>query len=449
MTFMINRANPLFASLGVFFFLNFTLEYLNIRSHMPRFASWFRKFQWILLVNALISLIPIPIFLWISAIGINALTLLLNLAIFVPLLIILRKKERAAYTFLVAFSLLQTAVFIFILRNFGIIPDSFLAEYGLQLGTALEMIILTIGILQRFKYINDASIEALAEANALKDNLNVQLEQEVRTRTAEVILQRNELAEKNAEIVDSINYAKRIQQAILPTFDNLAPNLIFHLWYAPKDIVAGDFYWITNQSINDKDYVFFAVADCTGHGVPGAMMSVLCTNALNESVRKLKDPSPAILLEHVNDYLKHYLSTNTQHLSDGMDISIGCFDVKSYQLRWAGANNPIWVSRSETTHFLDATKRPIGKSEREIPFEELEMQLQKGDRLFLFSDGFPDQFGGEQGKKIKTKGLKSWYEASVHLQPAEQLEQLKNAFIDWKSAEEQLDDVCILLVEVS
>lgn len=447
-TFMINRANPLFASLGVFFFLKFTLQYLNIRKHLPRFAGLFQKIQWILLANALLSLIPLPIFLWITAISINGMTLLLNLAIFIPLLIILRQKERAAYTYLIAFSLLQVTVFIFILRNFGIIPDSFLAAYGLQLGTALEMIILTIGILQRFKYINDESIVALAEANALKDNLNVQLEKEVRSRTAEVIQQRNELADKNAEIVDSINYAQRIQQAILPSIEDKHLPLQFHLWYLPKDIVAGDFYWITVQKIQGQDFVFFAVADCTGHGVPGAMMSVLCTNALNESVRKLNTPSPAILLEHVNDYLKAYLSTNTQHLADGMDISIACFDQKFYQLRWSGANNPLWVSRSETTHYLDPTKRPVGKSEREIPFEELEMKLQKGDRLFLFSDGYPDQFGGEQGKKIKTKGLRSWYEESLHYSVAEQLDHLKTAFLNWKGTEDQIDDVCILLVEV-
>jgi serine phosphatase RsbU (regulator of sigma subunit) len=449
LTFMINRANPLFTSLGVFFFLKFTLEYLNIQKHLPRFTHVFEKFQWVLLANAFLSLIPLPIFLWITAISINGMTLLLNLGIFIPLLIILRKQERAAYTYLIAFSLLQVTVFIFILRNFGIIPDSFLAAYGLQLGTALEMIILTIGILQRFKYINDESILALAEANAMKDNLNVQLEQEVRSRTAEVIEQRNELAEKNAEIVDSINYAQRIQQAILPSIDDVYRPLLFHLWYLPKDIVAGDFYWISVQRIQDQEVVFFAVADCTGHGVPGAMLSVLCTNALNESVRKLKQPSPALLLEYVNDYLKAYLSTNTQHLADGMDISIACFDQNSYQLRWSGANNPLWVSRSATTHFLDPTKRPVGKSEREIPFEELEMQLQKGDRLFLFSDGYPDQFGGEQGKKIKTKGLRGWYETSLHLKPNEQLEFLKNAFQNWKHAEEQLDDVCILLVEVN
>ncbi len=448
MTFLINRANPLFASLGVFFFLRFTLEYLNIHSHLPRIAQFFKKFQWVLLLNAAISLLPDPIFLWISAIAINGLTLLLNLSIFVPLFIILRKRERAALTYLVAFSVLQTTVFIFVLRNFGLIPDSFLADYGLQLGTAIEMVILTIGILQRFKYINDSSIQALAEANQLKDNLNVQLESEVRLRTAEVIQQRNQLAEKNEEILDSINYAKRIQQAILPSLDLSHVPLDFHLWYAPKDIVAGDFYWLASPEINGQQFTFFAVADCTGHGVPGAMMSVLCTNALNESLRELQTASPAALLEHVNNYLKHYLSTTEQQLADGMDISLGCIDPVSKLLIWSGANNPIWISRKDTTHFLEPTKRPIGKSERHIPFREMEIQLEAGDRLFLFSDGFPDQFGGEHGKKIKTKGLRAWYESSLALPAPEQLEQLKNAFYTWKGSEEQLDDVCVLLVEV-
>ncbi|MCC6701102.1 MAG: SpoIIE family protein phosphatase [Fluviicola sp.] len=446
--FIINRANPVLATLGVYFFLHFTYQFLDIGTYMPKFGKWILRFQYLLILNLILALIPGESFLFISALAVNAMTVLLNIAIIIPLIIILKRGNRSARSYFVAFSVLQFSVFVFVFRNFGILPDSFLANNGLQLGAATEMIILTIAILQRFKLMNDDSVATLAKANKLKEELNIKLEIEVAERTQEVILQRNELAEKNEEIVDSINYAKRIQLAILPS--QISIQRMFqkaHVWYAPKDIIAGDFYWFKDQEINGQNYRFFAVADCTGHGVPGAMMSVLCMNALNESCAKLSTASTNELLIKTSDYLSVYLSSDDQQLADGMDISIACYSESTQTLIWSGANNPLWVMNDSEITVYSPTKRPIGKTDSSIAFEEHFIQLEKGTRVFLFSDGLIDQFGGQNGKKLKTKGLRAIVESSLAFDITSQAKHIQDSFLDWKNSEEQIDDVCMLLIE--
>ena len=173
-----------------------------------------------------------------------------------------------------------------------------------------------LSILQRFKAINDEAIFTLAETNKLKDNINQQLEKEVALRTQEIQLQRNELEVKDEEITSSIEYAKRIQFNLLPSNESIQKSLPnCAVFYLPKDIVAGDFYWFKTHVFNGEEWSFFAVADCTGHGVPGAMMSVLCMNALNESMAQLTDMNPANLLELVNEYLQRYLSSDKAPVS--------------------------------------------------------------------------------------------------------------------------------------
>lgn len=448
--FISNRANPFFASLGVLFFLNFTYRYLELQVNTPRIKPIVRFIQIVLLINVVVSLIPGTTFMNISAVTVNAMTLILNLFIIYPLIVTLRTGSRTAKSYLIAFSILQISVFAFVLRNFGVIPNSFLADNGLQIGFAVEMIILTFGILQRFKIMNDASISALAEANELKENLNIQLEAEVELRTKEVIEQRNELEQKNAEITSSIQYAKRIQNALLPSnshYANLIPNL--KVFYYPKDIVAGDFYWVKRIRIGDEVWKFAAVADCTGHGVPGAMMSVLCMNALNESSRLLETADPADLLTRVSSYLKNYLlTTDGMELSDGMDISVICYNAEKQILRFCGANNPLWILNSDEIKVLAPTKRPVGKSESSLSFELHEMRYEKNQRILLFSDGCIDQFGERTGKKLKTPGLKKLVLDQYNADPQNHLKQIEQSLFRWMGSEEQLDDICMMLIDL-
>lgn len=447
--FISNRANPFLASLGVFFFLNFTYRYLELAVNTPKIKPFVNIIRGILLLNCAISLIPGTIFMNLSAVTVNAMTLFLNLFIIYPLIVALKTGSRTSRSYLLAFSVLQVSVFAFVLRNFGVIPNSFLADNGLQIGFAVEMIILTFGILLRFKLMNDASIAVLAEANELKQSLNVQLESEVELRTREVIEQRNELEQKNEEITSSILYAKRIQNALLPSgsyYKDLIPNL--HVCYYPKDIVAGDFYWIKRIRIGDDIWKFVAVADCTGHGVPGAMMSVLCTNALNESSRLLEDADPADLLVRVSTYLSYYLLTDGMELSDGMDISMVCFNSEKRILRFAGANNPLWIVNEQEIEAIAPTKRPVGKSESELPFELHEIHYPENQRILLFSDGCIDQFGGENGKKLKTPGFKKLVLEKYHPDPAAHLQHIEQGILQWMGQEEQLDDICMILIDL-
>ncbi len=448
--FISNRANPVLASLGVLFFLNFTYRYLELHINTPKIKPIVRFIQIGLLVNLCISIIPGTAFMNISAITVNAMTLLLNLFIIYPLVVTLRTGSRTAKSYLIAFSILQISVFAFVLRNFGVIPNSFLADNGLQIGFAVEMIILTFGILQRFKIMNDASISVLAEANELKENLNIQLEAEVELRTKEVIEQRNELEQKNEEITSSILYAKRIQNALLPSssyYTNLIPNL--NVFYYPKDIVAGDFYWIKRIRIGEEVWKFVAVADCTGHGVPGAMMSVLCMNALNESARLLENADPADLLTRVSSYLRNYLLTDGMELSDGMDISIACYNSEKHLLRFSGANNPLWLLNEDEIHVVPPTKRPVGKSDSSLPFELHEMTYRENQRILLFSDGCIDQFGQQTGKKLKTPGLKKMVLEQYDPNPQNHLQKIEQGLFRWMGSEEQLDDICMMLIDLN
>ncbi|TSJ39887.1 7TM diverse intracellular signaling domain-containing protein [Fluviicola chungangensis] len=448
--FISNRANPVLASLGVLFFLNFTYRYLELHINTPKIKPIVRFIQVVLLINVFVSLIPGTAFMNISAITVNAMTLILNLFIIYPLVVTLRTGSKTAKSYLIAFSILQISVFAFVLRNFGIIPNSFLADNGLQIGFAVEMIILTFGILQRFKLMNDASIAVLAEANELKENLNIQLEAEVELRTREVIAQRNELEQKNEEITSSILYAKRIQNALLPSssyYSDLIPNL--NVFYYPKDIVAGDFYWIKRIRIGEDIWRFIAVADCTGHGVPGAMMSVLCMNALNESARLLEDADPADLLNRVSSYLRNYLLTDGMELSDGMDISVVCYHSEKQILRFCGANNPLWILNEHEIQVIPPTKRPVGKSESSLPFELHEMTYRKNQRILLFSDGCIDQFGEKSGKKLKTPGLKKMVLEQYDSNPANHLQKIEQDLLRWMGTEEQLDDICMMLIDLN
>jgi len=248
---------------------------------------------------------------------------------------------------------------------------------------------------------------------------------------------------KNREILDSITYAKRIQTAILPP-DKIVKEYLINsfIYYQPKDIVAGDFYWI--QPFENE--ILFAVADCTGHGVPGALVSVVCHNALNRSVREFSLYEPAQILNKTREIIIHEFQKSDENVNDGMDISICRLNLDTLELQWAGANSPLWIIKNGASEIIEhkASKQPIGQFTSYLPFETLSLQLEKGDHIYLFSDGYADQFGGELGKKMKTKRMKELF---ISLQGESMNQQkivIESYFENWKSNLEQVDDVCII-----
>jgi serine phosphatase RsbU (regulator of sigma subunit)/tetratricopeptide (TPR) repeat protein len=260
--------------------------------------------------------------------------------------------------------------------------------------------------------------------------------------------QRSLVQEKNTEIVDSINYAQRIQTAILPSDVSLKTALKhYSLFYQPKDIVAGDFYWMHQV---DKT-VYFAVADCTGHGVPGAFMSLLCSNALNRVILENGTVSPGELLTQARAIIVSEFAKSHMNLNDGMDISICTWNQETNSCSWAGANNPLWVlyPESEEMHEIKGDKQPVGNHYHHLTdFTTHDVQLKDGARLYLFTDGIADQFGEESGKKFKSKRLKELLLSSRKESIHEQMLLVKDNINDWKGNLEQIDDVCLLIVGV-
>ncbi|MGZ3900066.1 MAG: tetratricopeptide repeat protein, partial [Bacteroidia bacterium] len=220
---------------------------------------------------------------------------------------------------------------------------------------------------------------------------------EIKSRETEI--QKSIIEEHQKEIIDSITYAKRIQAAILPPQRMIKQFLgdAFVL-YLPKDIVAGDFYWIhvneDSASSNNAGLILFAAADCTGHGVPGAMVSVLCNNALNRSVKEFGLTDPGKILDKTREIIISEYEKSDEEVKDGMDISLCALDHKSMQLHWAGANNPLWIIRNGMLLEKKPNKQPIGKFADHQPFLTHSISLQQGDLIYIFTDGFADQFGG-------------------------------------------------------
>lgn len=261
----------------------------------------------------------------------------------------------------------------------------------------------------------------------------------------EIEEQHIQLVEKNNEIIDSLNYSKRLQSAILPPLSRFSKYFESHfVYYVPKDIVSGDFYWLEEQ----EGQLNLAVADCTGHGVPGAIVSVVCANTLSRVLFEERTKNPAAMLDRCREQIKMYFSKNEEKINDGMDISLCSLSMKELKLNWAGANNPLWIIRNGNLLEWKPDKQPIGKHSSETPFTNHEIQLEKGDMLYLFSDGFQDQFGGDKGKKFKASNLKMLLVTIAKRSLDEQRALIDEAFESWRGRLEQVDDVCVIGVRI-
>ncbi|MFL5764214.1 MAG: PP2C family protein-serine/threonine phosphatase [Bacteroidia bacterium] len=280
------------------------------------------------------------------------------------------------------------------------------------------------------------------------DNLAFQLK---------IIHQKEIIEEKNKDITASITYAKRLQEAILPSKQMLAMHLAdSFVLYQPKDIVAGDFYWMEfcaspSESVGEganAEMILFAAADCTGHGVPGAMVSVVCSNALNRAVKEFDLTDPGKILDKVRELVLQTFEKSESEVKDGMDISLLRIDGNRNELKWAGANNPMLLIRDGQLTEYKPDKQPIGKTDSPVPFTTHTIPLQKGDLIYTFTDGFADQFGGPKGKKFKYAQLKELL-LRVHRSPMiQQSEKIREELLAWKGQLEQVDDVLITGIRI-
>lgn len=265
---------------------------------------------------------------------------------------------------------------------------------------------------------------------------------------AQINKQRFELKEKNKDITDSIQYAKRIQKALMASDYLLNQHLHeYFVLYLPKDIVSGDFYWAEKS----EGRFLLGVCDCTGHGVPGAFMSLLNISKLNETILGKNIVQPNLILNQVRDEIIKALNPlgTKEDGRDGMDAVVCSFDFKNLKLDYAAANNPLWVYRNGEIIEGKYDKMPVGMHNGKInDFELQSMDLHKGDCIYMFTDGYADQFGGEKGKKFKYAQLKETLSAIHQLPMAEQQQRLQSTFESWKGNLEQVDDVLLVGIRV-
>lgn len=263
-----------------------------------------------------------------------------------------------------------------------------------------------------------------------------------------------EIELQHTEIKASINYAKRIQEAILPSnalIEKYLKNAF--IYYQPKDIIAGDFYWMhilpePNGWEVNGDTVLFSAADCTGHGVPGAMVSVVCNNALNQSVKEFGITQPSLILEKTRELVVETFSESIEKVQDGMDLALCSLNIKTKELQYAGANNPLWIIRNNEIIEIKGDKHHVGKCDLMPQFTNHKIQLEKNDVIYIFSDGYVDQFGGPKGKKFMSAKLRQLLLSIQDKTMSEQNEILKTNFNDWKGSLEQVDDVCMIGIRI-
>lgn len=447
--FIAQHAPPFFASFSVLFLLLFTQYFLSTKVIVPRIHFIFNIIRIVLIVNCILSLLPS--YYAFSILLINIATLLLNISILPLAIVAIRKQFRPARYFLAAFTLLILCVFTFILRNFGIIPSSFFADYSLQIGSTAEIVLLSYAIVDKFNSYKEDALNSLKKINKIQAEQNMELEKEVALRMERITEQRDQIELKNKEIIDSINYAKRIQDALIPTRKEVTAVLpeSFIIW-KPKDIVSGDFYWVSQVVTTKKDeenskLVLCVVGDCTGHGVPGAILSVLGLKILNLSLKNPLVNTTSDAMNYLNDEFARTFSIGKENaLSDGMDIGFCAIDFDQLNLYFSGAKNGIYIIRNNELIEIKGDRFSIGSTDNSLSFEQHIFKLIHNDLIVLYSDGYADQFGGPRNKKLKYQTLKDLLVAHS-AGPIEELEsELNSAFMQWKGNTEQTDDVCLL-----
>ena len=369
----------------------------------------------------------------------------------------MRKNSYAIY-FLYAFFMFMVGVIIYVLRNFGIFPDNILATYSLKSGVAIEVILLAFAVSDRFKRIKEDANARLERKVQKRTEVIQQQNSELEAQRDLAILQKQKLEQKSYEIKASIDYAQRLQQAIMLTERELSiihPQLF--LYYKPKDIISGDFYWA--KKVNNKK--IFIIADATGHGVPGALMSMLGLSFMNDIIIQQEVLDPHKILEEIRlRTVSIFRQTGRIGESkDGLDLSVCVIDDNEditnnvVRVQFASANQKIYVKRKEENKIIEikGDRMPIGiyhKGYLETQFSKYEFSLSSGDFIYMFSDGISDQFGGDECRKLKHQGLKEILLDITKLPIEYQKKQFVDRMMRWQNLCEQVDDMLLLGLEI-
>lgn len=434
------------------------ISMLSLLSYANRFLEFYKEKKWFvntywfffsLVCVCLVTSFTTGKLYELSYPILNGVSFIITTFFFLGIYLKYKSGHKPGIEITLAFAFLWMGAISFILSNVHIIENEFLAANSLKIGSAVEIVFLSISLAARYRLTQDQKLEAekksverLEQLNQLQNSQTETLEKEVKLRTQEIVEQKDILETQNKEIIQSIVYAQRLQAAILPPKKLM--EAIFNkssIFYRPKDIVSGDFYWLEVT----KKYVYFAVADCTGHGVPGAMVSVVGHNSLNRCINEMNLTEPGNILDSLTNLVEHTFSKENNAVSDGMDICLCRWDYKN-ELKYSGAFNSLYVIKDNQLEEYKADRQPIGKFIKRQPFSTHSIQIEKGDSIFLFTDGYIDQFGGEKGKKLKSPAFKEILLNANKNSINEFEANLDRELLKWRGDEEQIDDVCVMNV---
>jgi serine phosphatase RsbU (regulator of sigma subunit) len=363
------------------------------------------------------------------------------------------KGNTSARFFVFAWTIYTIGIITYILNVSGTIPDTNITFYAVEVCSLLETALLSLALVDKFRIIREEKAVAQDNAIRIQEEANKKLEQKVTERTAEINNQKEELStiaddlsDKNKALSDSINYAKTIQQAILPSGRKIAEafNDEFIL-YLPKDIVSGDFYWFAKV----ENKTFIVVADCTGHGVPGAFMSIVGSSLLKQIIKEKYIYEPKEILERLNIGFIETLKQKQDKNRDGMDL---CFclleEIETYtKLTYAGAKRPLFIYQNKEINEIKGTRKSIAGGQNEKPFNQQEFLLHTGDAIYLSTDGYIDQ-GNEARQRFGTPKLKKILQEIAPLPMAEQKNILKKSFHEHKQSAPQRDDIAVIGIRI-
>lgn len=462
-----DRSVLLFSFSSILFHVLYARDYLRFWKHLPKVDGIVKGFAALAGIFLLMSFSYGPLY----RVGFP----LSHLLSFIGPLFILgcifymrRNGIHVSLRFLAAFILLVMGVIVLLLGNVGVIPPSAFTVHWLKFGVLGEVCFLSLTMAEKYRHLKlekeearKESLEKLQELNHLKDEYNKELEETVAQRTseleerkAELETERAKLREVNMNVFSSIRYAERIQKAILPVEEEVTPLFRDHFVLSrPRDIVSGDICWFGTVDGKKGRLPVLAAVDCTGHGVPGAFLSILAHDFLNQIIKDQRTASPSRILDALDRSVQETFERSrgeTEEVRDGMDMGMVLLDLEQMKLRFSGAQNPCYLIREGELYEFRGDKRAIGeKDPNKAPsFTEQAFELQKGDAIYLFSDGYPDQFGGEKGKKFKYKPFKAMLQRLHHLEMKEQHRIIENEFDEWKGDHEQVDDVLVIGVRV-
>lgn len=388
----------------------------------------------------------IPYLLTLILLSINIISAITSLFLAImPAFILRREKFAPATYFLIANAFLIIGVILIVFFN-----EYTIGKHGLEIGVTLQIVTFSVGLggkinlLKRDRELAQRRIIGqLRENAALKDKVNRELEDKVKERTREIQNQKEQIEKQNKEIKYSFDYAKRIQSTVLPPSDVFETLFAEHfIFFKPRDIVSGDFYWISQK----EQKIIITASDCTGHGVPGSLMSMLGITMLHEIVNEKDFNRSDKILNELRTNIARTLKQEGKpgEQKDGMDMVLLIYDRTTGELEFSGANNPMYIIRKGKMIEYKGNNMPVAYYDNMTDFTRHTIKLQKGDKVYLFTDGFPDQFGGPDGKKFKYKPFKELL-LEVHERPMEEQRRILGmVFDEWKGNLDQIDDVLVI-----